>query len=670
MDIANKIRQIASVDIFKLATDDTHKIGNPFYLDYSKACLLIPDAYKQKVKGIPQGTFLLAFYDNEQPSTEALLLRAIKPTTLPTDDDNVRSMIEYYKDDLKTSGADSQLDPETRYQFSFSGLECCILGTFYKDGDGETQFGADVENFYGSHNYSVFKPYGDILQKIVNFRDGEDVPGNPIDVAIGKVRYSSSRRFADTEEDIPVYINPKDFLGKRTALFGMTRTGKSNTVKKIIQATVDISKLASHQLAGYSGSPQSALVPIDAEGHPKFPVGQIIFDINGEYANPNLQDEGTAIFELYQDMVTRYSVIEKEGFEVLRINFYRENEAGFSLIANQFKEQGMNGDYVNAFLAINLEKPESYDEDRGEKTRYDRKLAAYHCCLFRAGFAPPVGYKVKFSGNAAINPLVRESSPIDPSVGISFDDAITWFKAVWKNYNTWDFFKDYQKKNGKDWIDEELKSLLIFLTQFKSPDEKSFVSGYSKLKTLIPYHTNKTEQSFEIDIIEKLRKGGIVIIDLSQGDGDIQRLYSDRISTKILGESSNRFIQNKPNNFIQFYFEEAHNLFPKKDDKNLSQIYNKIAKEGAKLNLGMAYATQEVSSVSSNILKNTQNWFIAHLNNEDELKEIKKYYDFGDFADGLVRFSAKNDKGFVRMKTYSNPFTVPVQINKFSATSS
>lgn len=65
----------------------------------------------------------------------------------------------------------------------------------------------------------------------------------------------------------------------------------------------------------------------------------------------------------------------------------------------------------------------------------------------------------------------------------------------------------------------------------------------------------------------------------------------------------NAFVNNVPNNFIQFYFEEAHNLFPKKDDKDLSQIYNRIAKEGAKLNLGMIYATQEVSSISSNILK-------------------------------------------------------------------
>ncbi len=127
------------------------------------------------------------------------------------------------------------------------------------------------------------------------------------------------------------------------------------------------------------------------------------------------------------------------------------------------------------------------------------------------------------------------------------------------------------------------------------------------------------------------------------------------------------FTRNKPNNFVQFYFEEAHNLFPKKEDKDMSDIYNRIAKEGAKLNLGLIYATQEVSSISSNILKNTQNWFIAHLNNEDEIKEIKKYYDFKDFTENLILFNATSDKGFIRMKTYSNSFVVPVHIDRFLA---
>jgi len=180
-------------------------------------------------------------------------------------------------------------------------------------------------------------------------------------------------------------------------------------------------------------------------------------------------------------------------------------------------------------------------------------------------------------------------------------------------------------------------------------------------------HSKESGASFEQEIINYLRDGKIVVVDLSQGDPTIQRLYSEKICKYIFANSMDRFVKTKPNNFIQFYFEEAHNLFPKKEDKDLSQIYNRIAKEGAKLNLGMVYATQEVSSISSNILKNTQNWFIAHLNNDDELKEIKKFYDFGDFCDGLIRYSAGSDKGFIRMKTYSNAFVVPVQIDRFLA---
>src|SRR5439155_9693664 len=103
------------------------------------------------------------------------------------------------------------------------------------------------ENFYRAHNYSVVKPHAAVLGAIVNFREGE-VAGNPTDIRLGKVRYSSSRRFQTQNDDVPVFVSPKDFLGKRTALFGMTRTGKSNTVKKIIQATVLMSERSPHGL--------------------------------------------------------------------------------------------------------------------------------------------------------------------------------------------------------------------------------------------------------------------------------------------------------------------------------------------------------------------------------------------------------------------------------------
>lgn len=665
--LKKELVRIAKGDLFKwdAGKPTTGKfVGRPFSMSYDRAFLLVADKWKQDVSGLPQGTFLLAYYANEDNIQEALLLRVLQPAKLPTDGDVISSMIEYYKDNLKTAGKDSQLDTYTRYEFGFSGLECRILGTFYSEkAEGDVRFGADVENFYSAHNYTVVKPNAEALRFIVNFRDG-GVTGKSSDIRIGRVRYSSTRRFQAQEKEVDVFVSPQDFLGKRTALFGMTRTGKSNTVKKIIQASVRMSEKAKYRLSSPpSESDAKKMEPYSAENLPKYPVGQIIFDINGEYANPNLQDEGTAIFEMYRDQVTRYSVREKSGFKVMKVNFYQDVAAGFELIRSALALEG--ADYARSFLAVDLVEPED-KTDKSATTRYDRVRGAYLCCLHKAGLKAPENFRVKFAGNQEINNKVKQGG-LNPNVGqgLTLEEACDWFTWVWDNYDGDSFFGTYRTQKGREWADEDLKAMLKFLTRKTSPGGSASVSGFLKLRPLQPLHTDTVDKPFEQDVIERLRLGQIVIVDLSQGDPDIQRLYSDRICRAIFADAMARFIDAKPNNFLQFYFEEAHNLFPRKDDKDLSQVYNRIAKEGAKLNLGLLYATQEVSSISGNILKNTQNWFIAHLNNDDETREIRKYYNFGDFTDGLIRFSPSDDKGFVRMKTYTNPFVVPVQIDRF-----
>ena len=639
--VVQQLKQLATVDLFAECRRDELFVGRPFHLDFDRLRLMSNDRWKHEVGGVPAGAFLLALYVAEPGVDEAILLRVLGPTKLPTDDDVVAAMVDYYKE-APPDGQQAQLDSFTRAEFQFSGLECRVIGTFYKDAGAAIRFAGDLDNFYAPNNYRVVKPTGKVLEYIVNFRQ-DGVPGGRGDERIGRVRYSASLRHT-AGEDVPVFVSPLDFLGKRTALFGMTRTGKSNTVKKLIQATVEISQSGAR-----------------LDGEQLKPVGQIVFDVNGEYSNENQQDQGTAIFAQYPDTVSRYSVMEKQGFKVMKLNFYRSVVDGFGLLATLLADD--SADYVKAFLNIEWEAPDAADV--AATTRYARKLACYKACLHRAGFTAE-DERVAF----ATSKEIRESGipglhGIEPKRGISLEQAATWFAAAWDHYRDLDgpFEKSRRAKSGHEWADEDLQTLMRFLTKKSKPGGNPSESGFRKLIPGRELHTPSLGESFEDEIVAKLRQGEIVLIDLSQGDPKIQRTYSDRVCRRIFGDAMKRFIENEPANFIQMYFEEAHNLFPRKEEKDLTIVYNRLAKEGQKLRLGLAYATQEVSSISSSILKNTQNWFVAHLNNRDELKELDKYYDFEDFTDSLRRTT---DRGFIRMKTDSNTFIVPVQIDRFS----
>ena len=82
---------------------------------------------------------------------------------------------------------------------------------------------------------------------------------------------------------------------------------------------------------------------------------------------------------------------------------------------------------------------------RSAITRWERKKAAYLCCLYAAGFVPPEGFKVRFQGNANLNAMVTENGSIDPSKGITLQNAVTWWTAIWDNYDD-DYFHRLSKR--------------------------------------------------------------------------------------------------------------------------------------------------------------------------------------------------------------------------------
>ena len=296
-------------------------VGVPTNVNFEYVDLMINDFNKSNVKGIPQNCFLICTKPINGTIDEFILLRVLEPFTLPKGDDLLASKVEYFKEFMPAGETDlaEKLDPITKNEFEYSGLKCRVLGTYYKkiDANGNVSicFGADVENFYSSYNYLAYKPTPQLLSYIINYSDGRSLINGMDSSKIGVLRYSATRR-QDWIEEIPVFIRTKDLLGQRTALFGMTRTGKSNTVKKIIESTIELAKKENRKF------------------------GQLIFDINGEYANDNKQDDGTSIAQKYQDIVKLYSLIDKgDKFIPMRANFYRNPEFAFNIIMPFIKIQ-------------------------------------------------------------------------------------------------------------------------------------------------------------------------------------------------------------------------------------------------------------------------------------------------------------------------------------------
>jgi hypothetical protein len=210
------------------------------------------------------------------------------------------------------------------------------------------------------------------------------------------------------------------------------------------------------------------------------------------------------------------------------------------------------------------------------------------------------------------------------------------------------------------WLDDEERSLLSILVGRSWTTDAPIVSGSAIYGAGKDFHGPAGSGTLVEDVYGLLSAGRIIILDLSVGHPKIREQLARRLIQGLFYKSAEIFNSSGTPPKIVVYVEEAHNLIGKNAD--LTEIWPRVAKEGAKYGIALVYATQEPSSVHPNILANTENFFVTHLNNDDEIRSIAKYNDFLDFAKSLKTCS---DVGFARIKTLSAPFVIPTQILEF-----
>lgn len=695
------IQKVNAKTIFSELIQPPQYVGELFSINYETAKVQIHDNERQKVGGIPSLSFLIATrinveadeIDFKEEDASIILLRVKDAAQLPNNAEAERIRVESAQrisgETEKHWDADGVMDTKTRVYLGYAGVECRIIGTFYLDAQNEEnpesplqlKFGSDVSNYYPNRGLKVYKPNAKALQRIVNYVDPQNIAdhfelyGNRSTVELDSIRYASTNRKYQQIDGVPVSIYPADLLSQKSALFGMTRTGKSNTTKIIAKSVYELR------------------FPHEREEE-ALRIGQLIFDPNGEYANENIQDNNNALKNIWRLNCSLTSEDERNEYKkreivtygllahpddpdrvLMLLNFYTpENlQIGKEIIDNMFSNE--DPIYIRNFMQVVFENPDPID--RSAVTRFNRRVLAYRAILFRAGFMSPTTIMPHTRGlfNRELVQALQEYTGDDEIIYHSTATILqnqnpTWgqiadaFEALEKfirngrdsGYNAFENWYVNQRPNasGDRWADEDFKKLIgIF----------QYPNGIRRIGRASNQHTSLTTTDYAVDIYSDLEAGKLVIIDQSSGNPELNESSSKRIMQRIFDENKSRFTSGQIPPDIMVYIEEAHNLLPPDKEKDYKDIWVRTAKEGAKLRIGMVYATQEVSSIQKNILKNTANWFIGHLNNTDETKELCKYYDFADFEPSIRR---AQDKGFLRVKTLSNPFVIPVQIKLFN----
>jgi hypothetical protein len=442
----------------------------------------------------------------------------------------------------------------------------------------------------------------------------------------------------------------KDFKGCRTAMFGKTRLGKSNVVKLLAQAMLDAT----------------------ADDNS---VGQLIFDINGEYANDNPQDGNRSIRSANEARCQVYALTARPRTpsQPLRLNFYEQPSACLEVLASLLEQDNQRSNYIRSFASVTL--PDLGDipgMNESDRTRAVRKVQAYWACLNKAGFGADEGrlralrlfattytkgFDCHFNAplRTAAYVAVRDGAA-PPNNPTNLDELQAELEVI-AQWRREDSGNPLLMRNGRPVFDQDMIALLEFLNPATG-------SGPTVLRDYRQYHAADAG-SVQTEILQLLDQGRTVILDLGNATDSIRRYFSNLLSTAVFRAQETKFVSNNlGNRFVQLYFEEAHNLFPP-ESKDLTGIYARFAKEGAKFHIGMVYSTQSPSTINKELLAQTENFFVGHLSSQDEVKSLARVQiAFSGVEDDILR--AKTP-GYMRMLTMSHRFVIPMQAFRFEA---
>lgn len=614
-------------------------IGYVLDIGYDSGRIITSDPFKRSVGGIPRGSFLIMTPNSLEgipPHFTLLRVGDVAPT--PLSSQIQQTYFELHKKSMP------ELDIWTQGELQWGALKVDVLGMFYPSSEDGTkvEFSGDLNTVVSAHRYRVYSPNDELLDIITN-----SLVRDESKFEIGTVRVTECRLpfQSVTPSRATVTISARDFMGFRTAMFGKTRLGKSNIVKLVSQALISTTS---------------------KDGN----VGQLIFDINGEYANDNPQDGNTSLrsgnakhCEVFA-LTTRPNTPSKP----LKLNFFETPDSCLPILGGLLESAGQHAQYVRAFAATTLPAlPDILSLRPNEQIRAVRKIQMFWAILNKAGFTADETRlrELNFRARGAardFNPGFRADLRSAVYGNVNPPDAPRTLAELRRELDEVAVFVRENPtspllvtSSQSDLFDADDQALLGFLNP-------NVGGGPRMLRPFMAYHDPQASDIVQ-DVLNLLDVGKTVILDLGNAGDQIRRYFSDLLSREVFLHQERKFTSDSlGDHYVQLYFEEAHNLFPR-ENRDLTDVYSRFAKEGAKFHIGIVYSTQSPSTISQELLAQTEIFFVGHLSSQDETRALARVQIA---YEGIQEdISRARTPGFMRMLTFSHRFVIPMQAYKF-----
>ncbi|UZQ30545.1 MAG: ATP-binding protein [Spiroplasma phoeniceum] len=414
------------------------------------------------------------------------------------------------------------------------------------------------------------------------------------------------------DSDVNFHLDVNDFLKFHSAIFGITGSGKSNTIGKVLETISLVEKNKQYKRTEF--------------------LKIILFDITGEYKiilEKNLGEKKLLSGLSINEYKIPIDQLNYKDWSFLLFASPKTQEPFLKSLDSSFKKINNWIEFQSTIVRTIFYTMKDFANMSRSATEQDHKLKVIRDGLkdivskksvFYSYFQNIAGFfneltldfgKPLYKGSQLTN---VESTIINDIKNIQLNIKKTFFK----NFEIFNIlFKlfeiRYQMFGGN--MFNNIKSLIQRYERFNDELSSIFMNNL-KEKNLI---------NFVFDSENTL----INIFDLSNVNFYITTGMAGLITSKLYNQK-----KEKKNGKLILFFDEAHKYMDSynSDDyeNNTEELFNEISKEGRKFGVSLIIASQKPSDISETLLSQCSNFIIHKITSHTDINKISKVISYLD----------------------------------------